>query len=326
VQITIIIPTWNNAQRLDITLSAMARCERASIDCEFIVVSTPCGDRTDEIVKAWEPRLPLRHLHEHRMGLARARNTGLEAARGELVIFTDDDVKPCANWLNLYWQAFETRPQGYYFGGSIDSDYESGPPHPDLMGVAPPSIKGLHFGNQARTLDDGECFVSANWACRANELRSVGGFDEALGLHAVENQVVVGEETDLQMRLQGKGLRAWYLPDAPVAHFVPRDKSTLRHIADRYQASAEIWQRRRLKADGETSCSKAPRWLRRKQSKLWWRWLTCRLLRRNGYREYLSYRWTLGRVQGYVSAAHRQGLPEQKHPTETSQHVMTNGD
>ena len=66
---------------------------------ELIVVDNASTDETAAIVKGSASGLHVRYQFEPEKGLSRARNTGLVAAKGEVLLFTDDDVIPCGDWL-----------------------------------------------------------------------------------------------------------------------------------------------------------------------------------------------------------------------------------
>jgi GT2 family glycosyltransferase len=157
----------------------------------------------------------------------------LDVAEGELIVFTDDDVKPNPNWLTAYWEAYQERPEGYYFGGPVESEHEGEPPDEELLEIAMASVSGLDYGSESGRLDSNDKFLGANWACPAVHLRRVGEFNEGLGLNASASNVSVGEETDMMIRLENIGIKKWYVSRAKLKHYVPEEKCSLDHIARR---------------------------------------------------------------------------------------------
>lgn len=69
------------------------------LEVELIVVDNASTDRTASVVREANPSLRTIYLLESKKGLSRARNAGLKAAGGEVILFTDDDVIPCGDWL-----------------------------------------------------------------------------------------------------------------------------------------------------------------------------------------------------------------------------------
>src|SRR5688572_20235345 len=97
--ITILICTYNGAQRLPATLRCIAAQQiPAAIDCELIVVNNASTDHSLETINSeWlqqHTSIELRIITEVRPGLTFAREAGLKAARYDYIILCDDD-----NWL-----------------------------------------------------------------------------------------------------------------------------------------------------------------------------------------------------------------------------------
>ncbi len=227
MQVSVIISTWNNCERLRRTLETFVSLQvQACIHWELVLVNNNCTDQTDTVVEAFAERLPLVYVHEPKPGVSHGRNAGLAQASGRLVLFTDDDVRPAPNWIDAHWNAFEAQPSGYFFGGPVQSEYEGEPPTPALHRIAPPSVVGLDLGEAAGLQTHPAPFVSANWSCEASVLREVGTFNPKLGLNPSSTNVGVGEESELMHRLNDHGLRPWYLPEARLRHMVPADKCT----------------------------------------------------------------------------------------------------
>lgn len=237
IDLTVMICTWRNVAQLDRTLTAFRGCRIPSgITLEIVVVNNDGSETTNRAVTAHCGTLPIVLVHEPVPGLSRARNRGLEAARGKLVVFTDDDVTVSAAWLEAYWRGYAARPE-CFLGGPIKSRFEGPPPDPAVLRFAPASVKGLDYGRECRMLKRGDYFIGPNWACPRALLDKIGGFDESKGLNAA-GPVRVGEETDIMRRLLTAGACAFYLPDAVLDHHVPTEKSTLTHIAARAEAAA----------------------------------------------------------------------------------------
>ena len=298
VEMSVVLPTWNNCGRLGLTLRALRACAVPDgLRWELVVVNNNCTDATDAVVAALAPTLPeLVYLHEPRPGVSRARNAGVRRAMGSLLVLTDDDVTPCHGWLAAYTVAARARPTGFYFGGPVESEFETAACDRELVRLGPPSVKGLDLGGAERALTAGEYFIGANWACPRQAVLDVGGYDEGLGLDPSRGEVRGGGETDLMARLNAAGWTPWYLPEARIAHFVPSRKSTLRHIAER----AESYARRIAEADSGPVRGPLgiPPSMYPRTAELWVAWALARLRGRPAYHEYLELRRAIGRMRG----------------------------
>src|SRR5256885_122646 len=100
-RVSIIITTRNRAEHLRETLASFQRLQvPKELPAELLVVDNASTDDTAEVVKTCRlPNIPLRYLHEPKPGQSNARNSGLANTTGEVILFTDDDVRVSANWI-----------------------------------------------------------------------------------------------------------------------------------------------------------------------------------------------------------------------------------
>lgn len=90
--ITVVIPTHRKPTLLRRTLSALEGQSYAG-EWEVVVVDDGSGDETPEVLREWGRRLPLRTIVlKENEGRSRARNHGWRGARGDTVLFLDDDI------------------------------------------------------------------------------------------------------------------------------------------------------------------------------------------------------------------------------------------
>jgi glycosyltransferase involved in cell wall biosynthesis len=315
MDVSVILCTWNNSRRLALTLDAIARCTiPPSLAWEVVLVNNNCTDDTPSVARRLRDRLPLVYVEEPRQGLSRARNAGRRAATGRLIIFTDDDITPCADWIGVYWAAYRERPRGFCFGGRLIPEYETAPPEPELLRLASFPIAGLDWGASPRVLEPTDPMLGANWACPTDALRQVGDFDARLGLDASLGKRRVGEEWDLMERLRAHGVLPWYLPDAAVRHFVPDHKCRLAYLAGNWEAHGESAVVRPMVAspflhrwpefrpvcrDAGPRFAGAPVRAYLAAGRYRTRWLLARARGRKAYVEYASWRFCSGAIKGH---------------------------
>ncbi len=101
MNVSIIICTYNRAESLRETLLAMRQVFiPAGLQCELLVVDNASTDNTKEVVEsAHLPHLLVRYIHETKRGKCHAYNTGMAQAQGDILLWTDDDVRPPQNWI-----------------------------------------------------------------------------------------------------------------------------------------------------------------------------------------------------------------------------------
>src|SRR5437667_4364726 len=91
VNLSIIIPTFNRATLLRPCLESFARQTLAPGTFEVIVVDDGSVDVTREVCRDFETTLALRYLRVNHSGIAAAKNHGVRAATGSILLFADDD-------------------------------------------------------------------------------------------------------------------------------------------------------------------------------------------------------------------------------------------
>jgi glycosyltransferase involved in cell wall biosynthesis len=205
----------------------------ANQDWELVVVNNNCTDDTDSVLELFEDKLPLRRIHEPRAGLSNARNAAVAAARGQYVLFTDDDVNFSPRWLVAYAEAIARRPSASVFGGPIVPLFEGGAP--EWLKRAMPNI-GTAYG--LRDLgaqpfpfsaeDSGRLPFGANY-CVSIEAQVRFPYDPRLGRRA-NAPLIGGEEIAVLQGILNSGGEGWWVPDAYIEHRVPRNRQTVRFL------------------------------------------------------------------------------------------------
>src|SRR6478752_2238901 len=103
VRITIAICTWNRSKSLRATLLSLRQLLiPPGIDWELVIVNNNCTDDTNEVIEQFADGLPILLLHERRQGLSNSRNCAVQGAKGDYILWTDDDVIVDPNWLLAY--------------------------------------------------------------------------------------------------------------------------------------------------------------------------------------------------------------------------------
>lgn len=211
--LSVVIPTFNRKDSLRRTLDGLARQTYPADAFEAVVVSDGSTDGTDALLAdfAATSRYPLRPFTQANSGPARARNRGIDEARGEVVVFLDDDVEPAPEFLARHASHHNDDGQTVVIAPML--------PDPALRWQEPVWIAWEHamLEKQYTAWRTGEwagCgphhFYSGNASVRREHLRAVGGFDE---------QFPRQEDVELAVRLEReRSVRFVYDPEAQGIH------------------------------------------------------------------------------------------------------------
>ena len=211
--VSIILCTRNRAASLAQTLVSIGSCELPpELETEFLVVDNGSKDETSQVVRAaaMPNGLEVKYLLEHETGLSRARNAGLRNSRGDIFLFTDDDVRVPTNWIAGMSRPIVSSEADAVAGGvRFPEDYE-----PKLSREPFRSRRGWLATTEGTDPDDPGCLVGANMAFSRRVVDAVGEFDPELGAGALG----FCEETLFAFRLLDAGLRIRTAFDVSVEH------------------------------------------------------------------------------------------------------------
>jgi glycosyltransferase involved in cell wall biosynthesis len=225
VNVTVAICTWNRAALLDQTLTGMRDLRvPAGLTWELVVVNNNSTDNTDAVLARHADTLPLRRLFEPRQGHSNARNCAIKHARGNLLVWTDDDVLVDPSWLAEYARAADQFPDAGFFGGPVDPWFVHPPPASirEHLAEIPGAFALRDLGPDTRPFGPDEHPVGANMALRTTLLKA-HQFDPRLG--RVGDGMVGDDETQLFESLAARGLPGMWIGPARVRHYIPPDRA-----------------------------------------------------------------------------------------------------
>lgn len=212
-KVSIVIPHYNDFPLLAQCLSSIFRCG-AGVVFEVIVVVDGSTDDSLERLREWEPRVRIVH-NARNTGFSGACNAGVEMAKGEYIVFLNNDTTVTPDWLGQLMTVME-------------SDSRIGAVGPKL--VYPGSELIQHCGTVVNEQGIAEHlyrflpkqFSAANrfrffriltGACllvRKQSFLGLGGFDRSFRMG--------GEDTDLCFKLLDAGKLLAYCPESIVYH------------------------------------------------------------------------------------------------------------
>lgn len=233
MRLSVAVCTWNRAGLLRRALEQMTRLVvPEDVEWELLVVNNNCTDATDEVVAAFARSLPIQGLREPQPGLSHARSRAVQAAAGDYILWTDDDVLVDESWLRAYRDAFARWPRAAVFGGPIRPLFEGSPPAwlertlPRIGGVF--AVRDLGTEPVPLGVAGDRLPYGANYAVRMIEQRR---FLYRADLGRRPGGVLLGgEERELLSEILGSGATGWWVPAARVRHIIPPERQTIRYV------------------------------------------------------------------------------------------------
>lgn len=226
--ISIIICTRNRATSLRETLTSFAGMRVGEfLPAELLVVDNGSTDTTRQVVETSTlSNMTVRYLLEPRAGQCFARNLGLAEARGDVIVFTDDDVRPLDGWLERLAQPIIAKNADAVQGGYVhprthlrpwmSTSNAHGPMTDDwLRNCKPDSLIGL------------------NMAFGRHVLQKVPAFDVELG----PGQLGFADDSLFGMQLHAAGFRIVAEVDAKIEHHYDLSRLSRAHLLKRARAA-----------------------------------------------------------------------------------------
>lgn len=199
---SVVIPTYNRADLLRRTLPAIVGQHYPDFD--VIVVDDGSTVDTSDLLQSEFPGVC--QVRQANQGPAAARNAGIEAARGDIVAFTDDDCLAPPDWLSRLAEGYRRHPEIAGAGGYLEPAPEA--LRRSVLARYERAMMLRDYGDVTREYLGGlDCpaYGTNNMSYRRDVLLDVGCFDENL-------RIAAGEDFDLKRRACQRGQQLLFVP------------------------------------------------------------------------------------------------------------------
>lgn len=224
--LTVIICTYNRERYIMPLLEALSRNTLAKSEYEILLVDNNCADNTRGVCEEFarkHPEVSFRYTVEREQGLSAARNCGIREAKGELVVYVDDDALVDENYLEDFVRWFEGHPETMAAGGPIIPLYEEGGEPWWMTPYTKALLTGwIDYGRKVRKYPKGRYPGGGNAAYRKCVFEKVGMFNTALGRKG--GNLMGSEEKDIFDKMAQQGMEILYLPTPVLHHSIPPAK------------------------------------------------------------------------------------------------------
>lgn len=212
VRISVVVSTCNRAGDLPQLFEALERqTANANGAWELVIVDNRSTDATAQTLRALaeQATFPVTCVFEGRQGKSYGLNAGIEAARGDIIAFTDDDGVPAEDWLERLQTHFDARAQAGCVGGRVELFDPADAPITIRTSREPTVVDISSFAAFDIPV------IGCNMAIRRQVLHELGPYDVNLGPGA---RAGTAEDVDMLYRLVSGGHRIEYDPAVLVLH------------------------------------------------------------------------------------------------------------
>lgn len=252
--LSVVIPTKDRTEALARTLDALESQRAGDAKLEAIVIDNGSSDGTvEQVQKRTGVTLPIRLLEQPEGGPAAARNAGVAAATGEIMLFLGDDTEPAdQGLLRAHLDLHAARPEPTY-GVLGRITWTPRKPVTPFMRWLENGGPQFHYAELSPgPVDTSSYFYSSHASVKRSIFEQVGGFDVRFPTAAVE-------DTELGVRLADAGLELDYHPELLVLHDHPTTPAQSLRRSVAVGRSAALYNR--LRPDRPHPGVQAPRGL-----------------------------------------------------------------
>lgn len=226
MDVSIILCSCNRAQHLQQTLDNLKTVELPTgCSCELLLVDNASSDDTPRVMEEFEhPDFQVRRLRQPHAGRSRshAMNMALRESRGQVLLFTDDDVRFPRHWIDGMTRPILTGQADALVGGVEIPPY-----------LQKPWMEKLHHLCMGSTdwvsLDHPHAMIGANMACSREVLSKVPEFDLFLGPGGLGFE----DDTLFSRQIVAAGYRLGTALDVVVEHHFDPSRLTRKAFRDR---------------------------------------------------------------------------------------------
>ena len=213
MQVSVIIPTYERCDSLVRALTALSRQTFPYDKYEVIVSVDGSTDSTMEMLKGFQAPYELRTIWKPNEGRSAARNRGIQEAKGDVLIFLDDDMEALPGLIERHYERHRDN-HGVCVLGNIPVSISEHSPPLDIYLAETVYIPFMARLSSPDYKFHGLEFYSGNFSIRRDTLRRVGLFNTGYS---------VSEDSELGLRIARAGIEVVFEPDAVSRQHIEKD-------------------------------------------------------------------------------------------------------
>jgi glycosyltransferase involved in cell wall biosynthesis len=229
--VSVVIPTYNRAKMLGITLESFVHQHYPKNRFEIVVADNNSGDETRQVVEEWQRRsaVSVKYVFEKRQGVHYARNTAAWQTSGDILYYTDDDMIASRELLEEIVKPFSMDPRVGSATGRILPQWEVLPPEWILKLCNNFRLSLNDLGEQMLIQEKDPGVYSCHMAMRRGIFFQSGGFNP----ENTAGEWIGDGETGLNIKIKELGYKFAYNGKAVIRHMIPPQRMTQEYLNKR---------------------------------------------------------------------------------------------
>ncbi|MBA6341494.1 glycosyltransferase family 2 protein [Colwellia sp. MB02u-10] len=237
MDLSIIFATYHSEEILQKSLECYCLID-SKYQWELIIVDNANREETRKVIDLFKDKLPIHFIKESDSGKNNALNKAIPHAKSDLIWFTDNDILPPPDLVDIYVDNCQKYMKYDVFGGNILPDTAL----PEWIDTSSHLIKAafgiLKLGDENLPVD-ASSFWGGNMLIRKRVLDS--GIKFGSKVCSSGNNHIMGNETELLLRLEKDGYLGFFLSNATVKHQIRQEQLTVKWLIRRaYNAGGGI--------------------------------------------------------------------------------------
>lgn len=229
--VTVVVPTYNRAKMLGITLESLSAQSYGSENYEILVVDNNSSDDTANVVKSRQAKSPvaITYLLESRQGVHYARNSAFKHSKGDILYYTDDDMIADKDLLTEIVKPFLFDSRVGSVTGRVVPEWEQTPPL-WVLHCCNNYLLSLNRRDESLLIVPYDCgVISCHQAMRRDAFAKSGGFNP----ENTAGEWIGDGETGLNIKLRELGYWFAYTDAAVTRHMIPPQRMTQSYLNKR---------------------------------------------------------------------------------------------
>lgn len=206
--VSVVLVTKNAEKYLDRCIESLVGLDYPRNRYEVIVIDGVSNDKSLDIIKKYKG---VKLFINEKEIIGPGRNLGISVAGGEYIAFTDSDCVVKMDWLKNLVAGILSAENDVVAVGGPNKIFDEDPVFARMVGYSQETFLGS--GGSAQSYDITKpMYVPSIPNCNILYKK------EVIKKEGYDNRIKIGEDLDLNFRLNNKGYRFLYLPDAVVWH------------------------------------------------------------------------------------------------------------